>query len=153
MKKGYTLAEMLIVIAIIAILALISMANFVNRRNKSHLTSTVSAMAGLLREAQSRSVAQSSSTSWGVHFDNGTTPYFALFAAPYSSSSHMGYYQLPAWVGYSTSSIAEGNSAEVTFSQVSGARNGSTSITVYLIQGAPASTYTLNISAAGSVSY
>src|SRR5688572_9831017 len=103
MRKGYTLSETLIVVGIIVILALVSMVSFVNRRNKSHLTSATATMTSLLREAQSKSAAQASSTSWGVHFENGTQPFFALFAAPYSADSHAGYYALPGWVGYATS--------------------------------------------------
>src|SRR6185369_7407433 len=134
MKKGYTLAELLIVMAIVVILGVVSLASFVTRRNQSQLSTTAATMAGLLREAQSRSMAQASSTSWGVHFDNGSSPFFALFAAPYGASSLTGRYPLPAWVGYATSSIRSGSFAEVSFAQLSGAATGSSSITIYLLQ-------------------
>lgn len=155
MKKGYSLAETLIVTAIIVILAAVSMVSFVNRRNQSQLSSTASSMAGLLREAQSRSVAQSSSTSWGVHFENSTTtsPFFALFASQYASSSNYGYYALPAWVGYATSSIGSGSYAEVKFSQISGTLIGSSSISIHLRQSNSEASSTISISGAGAVSY
>ena len=155
MEKGYTLSEMLIVMGIIVILALVSMTSFVSRRNQSQLTSTASTMAGLLREAQSRSVAQESSTSWGVHFENSTTtsPFFALFASPYASSSQVGHYSLPAWVGYVSSSIRAGSYAEVRFAQISGAASGSSSIAIYLLQGNPLISSTISISSVGSISY
>jgi prepilin-type N-terminal cleavage/methylation domain-containing protein len=154
MKKGYTLAETLVVMGIILVLALISVTSFVNRRSRSQLASTASTMAGLLREAQSRSVSQSSSTAWGVHFENSATmPFFALFASPYSSSAHAGYYPLPASVGYATSSVGAGSYAEVVFTQISGAATGSSSISIYLRQGGAQVSSTLSISPAGSVSY
>lgn len=155
MKKGYTLAEMLIVLGIIVILALVSMTSFVTRRNQSQLTSTAATMAALLREAQSRSVAQASSTSWGVHFENSTntSPFFALFASPYASSSQAGHYSLPAWVGYVSSSIRAGSYAEVRFAQISGFASGSSSIAVYLLQGNPRVSSTISISTAGAISY
>jgi prepilin-type N-terminal cleavage/methylation domain-containing protein len=154
MNKGYTLAEMLIVMAIVIVLSLVSLANFVSRRNQSHLTSTASTMAGLLREAQSRSVAQASSTSWGVHFENSTTsPFYALFAGVYASSTNLGFYSLPAWVGYSTSSIRAGNWAEVTFAQISGAASGSSSMSIYLLRSNPEVSSTISISSAGAISY
>lgn len=155
MRKGYTLAETLIVMAIMVALAVVAIGSFVNQRNRSQLSSTASAMAGLLREAQSRAVSQSSSTSWGVHFENSTekTPFFVLFAGPYSSSSPLGYYSLPVGVGYVAESIAAGSSAEVTFAQISGAASGSSSIAIYLMQGSPVVSSTINISPAGSISY
>jgi len=152
MKKGYTLAELLIVIAIIVIVSLVSLTSFVNRRNQGQLSTTAATMAALLREAQSRSVAQASSTAWGVHFDNGAPPFFALFPVPYSPSSRISYYPLPGLLGYVTSSLAAGSSKEITFSQLSGAAMGSSSIAVYLLQ-SPAVSSTISVSAAGAVSY
>lgn len=155
MKKGYTLVETLVVVAIVVVLAIVSMASFVTRRNQSQLSSTAATMAGLLREAQSRSVSQASSTSWGVHFENsvGTSPFFSLFSSPYVSSSQVGHYPLPAGVGYVASSIGSGSSAEVTFAQISGAASGSSSIAIYLMQSSPLISSTITISPAGSVSY
>src|SRR5262245_22356553 len=125
MRNGYTLAELLVVIGLITVLEVVSLASLVSRRNRSQLTSTTSTMAGLLREAQSRSAAQSSDTNWGVHFDNGTPAFFALFSGTYAANRIAGYYALPGWVAYSTSSIAAGSYAEVTFTQISGAASGS----------------------------
>ena len=155
MKKGYTLVEMLVVVAIVTILALVSMMNFVGRRNQAHLSATASSMAALLREAQSRSVSQSSSTIWGVHFENSTTtsPFFSLFSTAYSSSSRISYYAFPAWVGYDPSSVAPGSFAEVSFAQVSGAASGSSSISIYLIQSGTQASSTISISGAGAISY
>lgn len=155
MKKGYTLAETLVVMAVTVILAVVVIGSFVNQRNRSQISSTAATIAGLLREAQSRSVSQSSSTSWGVRFENSTTtsPFFALFASQYSSSSQVGHYPLPAWVGYVTSSIGAGSVAEVGFAQISGAASGSSSIAIYLLQGNPTVSSTITISAAGSISY
>lgn len=152
MRKGYTLAELLIVISIVMVLALVSLASFVNRRNRSQLTTTTSAIAGLLREAQSRAVSQDSSASWGVHFENGDTPFFALFSEPYSTSTLTGHHALPAWVGYATSSISSGSSAEIIFSQISGASSGSSSISIYLLQDPRVST-TITVGPSGSVSH
>jgi type II secretory pathway pseudopilin PulG len=152
MRQGYTLAELLIVIAIVMVLALVSLAGFVNRRNRSHLDSTAAAMAGLLREAQSRSTSQQSSSAWGVRFENGDPPFFALFEAPYDASTTAGYHSLPVWVGYSTSSIAAGSHAEVIFSQISGLASGSSSISIHLIQNPEASS-TVSVGPSGAVSY
>lgn len=155
MKKGYTLVEVLVVVAIITALALVSIVNFTNRRNQSHLSATTSSIVALLREAQSRSVSQSSSTIWGVHFENSTTstPFFSLFPGTYSSSSRISYYALPTWVGYNPFSIAPGSFAEVRFSQVSGFPSGSSSISIYLIQSGSQTSSTISISGAGAISY
>lgn len=151
-RNGYTLAELLIVIAVITILSLVSLAGFVNRRNNSQLDSTAASIVGLLREAQSRSVSQSGSASWGVRFDNGDKPFFALFSVPYGTSTVAGHNALSAWVAYSTSSVASGSHAEVIFSQVSGTASGSSTISVYLIQN-PQVSSTITIAPSGAVSY
>ena len=153
MRKGYTLAEMLIVTTIVLILALISMASLVNRRNQGSLTATTATMAGLLREAQSRSVSQASFTTWGVHFENATSPFFALFDNVYATSTHSGYYALPAWVDYATSSIAQGSWAEVSFAQISGIARGYSSIKIYLLRSNPVISSTISVASSGAVSY
>ena len=97
-------------------------------------------------------MSQDSGASWGVHFENGPVPFFAIFAAPYATSSLSGQYPLPAWVRYATSSVAAGYYAEIVFSQVSGLATGSSSIAIQLTQ-RPESSSTVSVASSGAVSY
>lgn len=153
MRKGFTLAELLVTIGIIIILSLVGMISLVGRRNRSQLTTTTSAMAGLVREARSRSVSQSSDSGWGVRFSNTTPAFFALYYGTYSTSTASGYSALPVWVSYNPAVIAPGRYAEVNFAQLSGMATGSSSISIYLAQDSRVSSTLTIASSSGAVSY
>lgn len=153
-KCGFSTIELLIVIGIIGILAIVSLPNLVGRRSRVELDNTARQIAASLREAQSRSLAQESATSWGVHFENSTTtsPFYALFKGSYSSSTRVNYSRLPSSLGYATSSIPLGAAKEVTFSQISGLASAATSTTIYLLTDATQSS-TISVASSGAVSY
>jgi len=157
LRFGFTSIEILIVIVIIALLAGISIVNLAGRRSRTELIGTTQQIVALLREAQSRSVNQASSSSWGVHLENSTatSPFYALFANSYSSSTHIGYYRLSRMVQYATSSLSLGSSTDVMFSQLNGVPLASTSITLELVSGGgPASmSSTIRVNMNGSVEY
>lgn len=152
--SGTTIIELVLVIGMIAILATVFLVNLQGRKGKTELTTTTQQIAALLREAQSRSVAQSSGTSWGVHFENSTTTasFYALFNGTYSTSSRIGYYRLPATVNYSTSSLASGASKEVTFTQITGTASASTSITIFSVTDMSQSS-TISVASSGAVGF
>ena len=152
--SGITIIELVLVIGLVAILGTIFLVNLQGRKSQTELTTTAQQMAALLREAQSRSVAQSSSTIWGVHFENSTstTPFYALFAGTYSVSSHAGYYRLPSTVGYATSSIASGASKEITFTQITGTASASTSVSIFSVADINQSS-TISVASSGAVSF
>lgn len=152
MRKGFTLAELLITIGIVVVFSMVAMASFVGRRNRSQLTTTMSAAAGMVREAQSRSASQSLDSAWGVRFSNTTPAFFALYYGTYSTSTVASYYPLPSWVAYDTSVIAAGRYAEANFSQISGLASGSSTVKIYLVQD-PGVSSTLSIASSGAASY
>lgn len=136
-KQGFSLIEIVIVSAIIGVLAVVSITNLFSRRGPEELNSTTKKIVSLLREAQNRSISQASSTGWGVHFENSTstTPFYALFASSYTSNTIVGYYSLPPSIRYSTSSIAQGNSLDISFTQITGLPSNSASIVLELLTG------------------
>lgn len=155
LRKGTTLIELLIVIGIIGILASVTFLSLFGARKQNDLNGTSQNIAALLREARSRSVAQSLSTSWGVHFENSTatSPFYALFfSAEYGPTVTIGYYRLPSSVGYASLSIPSGSFKEVTFSQLNGLASVSTSVSIYLLA-SPTNSSTINIASSGAVSY
>lgn len=158
MKKrhGFSLVEIILVSAIIGILAAVSITNLVGRRGREELNSTTRKIVSLLREAQSRSISQASSTAWGVHFENSTStaPFYALFASTYASNTVVGYYSLPSSIRYATSSIAQGSSLNVSFAQITGLPLNSASIVLELVSGGRVSaSSTIVVQNSGAISY
>lgn len=136
-NRGFTLVEVVLVAAIITVLAIVIFPSLTSRRSYEDLNATTKKIMALLREAQSRSISQASSTSWGVHFENATTtsPFYALFSSSYSTSTTVGYYRLPPKVTYAPS-LAQGSSTDVTFAQITGLPSASsTSIILQLSPG------------------
>ncbi|MDO8515751.1 MAG: prepilin-type N-terminal cleavage/methylation domain-containing protein [bacterium] len=154
-RQGFTLVELLVVIAVIIVVARFSYTTLVGDVGKQDLNATTQKMAALAREAQSLAMAQSSSTTWGVRFSNETSSaaYYALFAGTYyPSSSVRGYYRLPATVAYVSSSLTSGAVLDVYFSQITGRASPSATIRIYSLRDTSRSS-TISISPSGAVSF
>jgi len=130
--------ETLVVLGVITLITVVALATLLGRRSRVELDNTTKQITALLREAQSRSVSQEGGTVWGVHFENstGTAPFYALFkGGTYSATSVVGYYRLPTSVQYSSSSISQGGSLNITFSQISGIPSTSTTLGINQVVG------------------
>jgi prepilin-type N-terminal cleavage/methylation domain-containing protein len=118
-QRAFSLIEILVVIAIVAVISTVAFLNLPSYRNIADLKNTSQQIVALLREAQARSVNGSGGASWGVHFENSATPFYALFSgSSYSSTSAVGHYPLLSDLCYGN--IGVGSSQDVTFAQVSG---------------------------------
>ena len=153
-RTGFTLLELVLALAIVVIFGLVLLLNLPGRRNRGELEETAQQIAALLREAQSRSVSQASSSAWGVHFENSTitAPFYALFASSYASTSVVTFYRLPQRVQYINSTLAFGESKNITFQQLSGFAVASTTIGIVLVQD-PRVSSTLRVASSGAVTY
>jgi type II secretory pathway pseudopilin PulG len=147
-----SLIEMILVLALVGIVTGLLFINLAGRRSENDLRNTAAHVAALLREAQSRSVVQASSTSWGVHFENATTtaPFYALFHTAYSTSTRFNYFRLPQSVDYITSTLPDGAAKEIIFSEFTGTASAATSVRIYLIN-QPARSSTITVDASGAV--
>lgn len=151
-SNGSTLVELIIVMAVIAVISTFGFFSLFGRKGQTELANTTQQMVSLLRDARNRSVLQASSTSWGVHFDNTATPFYALFYSQnYSTSTVAGYYKLQPSLSYVASSIPAGSSKDIVFSQLSGQASVSTSISIYLTNSITSST--INVALSGTVSF
>ena len=149
-RRGYTLVEILIVLALMVLFGSVAGVSLFGRRNETDLDVATKRIVTLLREAQSRAVSQNSDTGWGVHFENGNPAYVVL----YSNSGHAttSYYVLPAMVVYATSSLPSGNNREVDFNRPDGTVPNPTSIVLNLLH-SPDHSVTITIGAQGTISY
>ncbi len=146
--------EVIVVVALIAAFGAVVTLNLLGKKGTSELDATAKQIVAILREAQSRSVSQSDGAGWGIHFENSTStaPFYALFRSSYSLQNRIGYYRLPSTVGYATSSIASGASKDVTFSQITGVANASTSVQIQLLNNLSVSS-TIYVASSGAVRF
>lgn len=153
-KDGFTLIELVIVITLIAIVGVVVVISVSGGRDQRELQATTVQIGSLLREMQSKAMAQASSSSWGVRFENATatTPFFASFVGDYSTSTRSGYYILPRSLSFSADTVSPGDYVEVSFSQLSGSASSSKSINIYL-KSKPSSSSTITVATSGLVTY
>lgn len=153
-QKGFSIIEMVTVMAVMIILSIVGLSNLSSRRNVNDLNTATKQVGALLREAQSDAMANSGGTTWGVHFANTTTtaPFYALFKTSYTTANTKGYYRLPYTVSYMTSTLASGATLDVTFTQITGASSASTTIGFYATS-QPTKTSSVSISSIGTVTY
>ena len=155
-RQGMTMVEILTVVAIIGIITLVSLPILFKKKGQNDLINTTEQIVSILREARTRSVSQSSGTSWGVRLGNPTTtsPFYALFFSQnYGSTTTIGYYRMPPTLTYSSSSISPGSYVDITFSQISGDASASTSVTIYVAGGSPLSSSTISVASSGAVNF
>lgn len=132
-RKGFTLFEIVVVLAIIVIIGVISYMNLYSARNHTFVVSAAQQAVATLRQAQSRAISQYNNTAWGVHFDNTNPdhPFYALFSTTaYSTATVANVYTFPYNVEYFPGSVPEGSSVDIFFSPLSGAPSTPLSITV-----------------------
>jgi prepilin-type N-terminal cleavage/methylation domain-containing protein len=154
-RRGFTLIEVIIVLAIVVVVGLFIVFNLFGGDKQEDLNSTVSQIVASLRQAQSQAMAQSQNAVWGVHFMNATSTgsYYALFSgSSYASGTVQGRYPLPPTVGYVTSTLSSGSFLDITFSGITGAPSASTSIGLYLIPYPTIQEY-IYVNGIGQVSY
>lgn len=85
MKRGFSLIELIMVMAIFAIISSITMNFYSGYKSKIDIETEGDAIIGKLREARGYALNGEQFLKWGVHFDNPTTgedankPFYELF--------------------------------------------------------------------------
>jgi prepilin-type N-terminal cleavage/methylation domain-containing protein len=69
--KGFTLIELIIVIALMAIVAALSLPFLQTSQVKSDLNSSTQEIVQILRQTQQQAAAGKNNDSWGAYFNNG----------------------------------------------------------------------------------
>ena len=158
MKKGFTLVEIVIVLALMIAVGAVVFSNLGTRKADTDLIATDQQIGSLLHVAESNALAQQSDAAWGVYFSNvtsaTTTPFYALFTTSYSTSTIVGSpYLLPSTVSFTTSTLASGATTSVIFSSISGTASASMTIGLYMPKQTAAFSSTISIASSGSISY
>jgi len=154
MNRGFSLLELLIIIAVVSLLAAGVGVSLVNYQRTAALDSSAKEIVGNLRFAQSKAItgedgnADGASDTWGVRFANGANDTYRIFyGSPYNVNNAKEEIYLPSSVSFNAPS--EGNTLDVIFAKTSGTASAAT-ITVSSADGSETRTVTVN--AAGRIS-
>lgn len=125
--RGFTLIEILIVLAIAAILFAVVISGFSGLRQSSDLTLAVDEAVSFLQEARTKTLSSENDSVYGVHFE---TSQFVLFAGatydPVSASNKV--YSLPSSVEISLINLV-GIGDDAIFKRLTGETNTDGTIT------------------------
>jgi len=150
-SAGFTLIEVLIIVAILAVIATIGSVYLFNYYSRQNLSLTVNEIIAVLREAYNGSITQENGDQWGVRFSNVAAPGSIKLFRGSSFDSGILISSLDLRAGVQFIYPVSGNSADVIFSKVTGYPNASTSIKVALTRDSNASS-SINISVVGQIS-
>lgn len=145
-KKGFTLIEILLVLAIMVILASIILPSFGKMRENQVLKSTTSEVISVIDKARSQSLSSVGSSEYGVHFQ---TDKIVLFKGITYSSSDAENEDIILTIPATISTISlTGGAVDVYFDRLSGAPSKSGTIVISV----SSLSKTITISATGTAS-
>lgn len=149
--SGFSLLELLIVIAIVAVIMAVGAGSYRNFSKTVELSTVTQEIGADLRQMQSKAMIGEEGYKWGVHFVNGTPDdYYLLFSTSASSYATDGTSTTTATTTLSNnisfSDPALGLTKDIIFSKISGTTTAST--IVVTSEGTSATT---TISAIGTI--
>ena len=132
-SRGFTILELLIVIAIIAVIAVAGAGSYRNFGKSVELSSTAQVIAADLRQVQAKAMVADGGVKWGARFVNGTPDdYYELFSTPtnYADASKAVNATTTLSKGTAFSDPAEGSTKDIIFNKISGTTTAATVVVV-----------------------
>jgi len=142
MKKGYSIAELVVATAIIGMMAALSVTSLSNYLKRESLSSAATALASAIREARTKTLASVRGQQYGVKIDSDRFTTFA--GAAYSTSTADSPYLFPNNLRASTTIPS------VVFLRVTGNTAASGTIDVYVF-GSPSTKRSVTVQGTGLV--
>lgn len=123
-RNGFSLLELLIIVGALAILMILAVPSLNFFKKESALMNNAEEIISGLRVAQTKTLASTGPSQWGVYFNNVSSPHqYVLF----KGSSYAGrdasfdeVYKLPAYAEFYEINL-NGGGKEIVFSRISGA--------------------------------
>ena len=128
-SKGFTLLELIIVVAIVGILAVGGAAAYRNSGKSIELSSVVSVLRADLKQMQSKAMTGEDGMKWGAHLVNETTSnYYELFSTPtsYADGGKIVIATTTLARGISFSDPISGQTKDIIFSKITGTTSATT---------------------------
>jgi Tfp pilus assembly protein FimT len=148
MLRGFTLLEIVIVIAVIIILFLIIFSAFSGFNRNYALDTAAGQVASVLDEARSLTLASKGNTAYGVHFESSQVVLFK--GTVYSTSDpNNSVHTLSSLVTISDITLSGGGS-DAVFERLTGKLNKSGTVTISLASD-PSMTRTITLQATGII--
>lgn len=120
-QPGFTLIELMIIMAIIVSLTVIGASDYFDTRNKTVLSSAVERIAADVVATMERSKAQEDGRQWGIHFENpvGADAFYEIWSgSDYSSGIVANKVQLDSSIAFANP--ITGGSKDICFAKSTG---------------------------------
>lgn len=147
--KGFTLIEILVVVALIALLATAVVVSTVSFRSQIDLNTAAQNILNTLRIARAKTLASESASQYGVYFESGQYVLFkgTSYNPPASDNE---FHSLPS--GFEIANVSIGGGNEAIFQRLTGITSQSGSVDVRQISD-PAKSKTIVIDPSGEVAF
>ena len=132
-SKGFTLLELIIVVAIVGILAAGGAAAFRNSGKNVELSSVVNVLRADLKQMQSKAMIGEDGMKWGAHLVNATpNNYYELFSTPtnYADGGKVVTATTTLAQGISFSDPVSGQTKDIIFNKITGTTSATTTTLV-----------------------
>lgn len=144
--KGFTIVEVLIVLAIVAVIAAFSVSSLVNFNAEEALIAETEKVLSLLTRARSQTLSAKEASVYGVHFEERKAVLFR--GASFSAGAAGNQAQTLNDAVKIASIVLAGGGAEVVFQKLTGAAAQSGTITLASVR-TPSDTKVITIAATG----
>ena len=134
MQKGFSIIELLIVLAILMILLAISIPNITSLVKNPQVKNTSEEVVNILKLAQNKTLSSDGNSQYGVYFEITASPHqYILFKGSSFATRDTAYdkiYSVPTVIEFSTINLGGGN--EIVFNRVTGTTQNTGNISVRL---------------------
>jgi len=130
-SKGFTFTEVMLALMVLGVVFVLGSSSWRDYRATTDMDAVTIDVVDTLRRAQENAKTGEGFITWGVHFDNGLTQFYQLFAgAEWSGAAKYAYVSLPSSVRFE--SPPQASTLDILFDVHTGYRAlGDTSVVLY----------------------
>lgn len=126
-QKGFSIIEILVVLALMTVLISITLVAFVSSRKNESLKSDTETVVQILQQARSQTISSKNASSYGVNF---ATSSLTLFPGTTYSSSNSANLVTALTKNTTISTTLPGGTSALVFNRITGEINQSSTVTI-----------------------